>query len=67
MKNILKTSLNGLTVSTIKIGRTYETMVLDRFGNELDVYETAYIKEANHNHSYCVAKYANQRSCIHAI
>lgn len=67
MKNILKSTINGLTVSTVKIGKVYETMVLDQFSNELKVFETAYINEARHNHRYCVAHYAVLRNCIHAI
>lgn len=65
--NILKSELNGLTISTVKIGRTYETMVLDFLGNELRCMRTNYKNEAKSNHLICVAKYVTRRNCIHAI
>lgn len=63
----LKSEINGLLISTVKIGKTYETMVLDQFGNELKVMTTNYKVEAQHNHLNCVAQFVNRRNCIHAI
>ena len=63
----LKAEINGLMISTVKIGKTYETMVLDKFGNELKVMTTNYKVEAQHNHRNCVAQFAIRRNCIHAI
>lgn len=65
--NILKSELNNLTISTVKIGRVYETMVRDSLGNELRCMQTNYKNEAKSNHLLCVAHYASRRNCIHAI
>jgi hypothetical protein len=69
MKNTfsMKNEINGLLISTVKIGKVYETMVLDRFGNELETFTTNYKNEAKHNHFICVTKYVNQRNCIHIV
>lgn len=63
----LKTQINGLTISTVKIGKVYETLVLDNLGNELKELTTKYKNEAEHNHLYCVAHYIIKQNCIHAI
>lgn len=63
----LKANINGLTISTVKIGKVYETMVFDQFGNELKVMTTNYKVEAEHNHRNCVAQYAVKRNCIRVI
>ena len=63
----LKTTLNGLTISTVKIGKDYETLVLDQFGNELKELHARYKIDAKHNHQYCVSHFIIKRNCIHAI
>lgn len=63
----LKSEINSLTVSTVKVGKVYETMVFDQFGNELKVMHTNYKVEARHNHLNCVAQFAVMRNCIHAL
>ena len=63
----LKANINNLTISTVKIGKTYETMVFDQFGNELEVMTTSYKVEAQHNHRNAVARYVVKRNCIHTI
>ena len=64
---ILKANINGLTISTVKLGRVYETMVIDALGNELKVMRTTRKVEAQHNHLNCAAQYVVKRNCIHAI
>lgn len=67
-ENILKTTINELTISTTKIKQgDYETLVFDKFGNELKELHAHYKKEAEHNHIYCVSHYVTKRNCIHAI
>lgn len=66
-EQILRTEVNGLIVSTIKINKEYETLVLDQFGNELKELHTKYKIDAKHNHQNCVAQFINKRNCIHAI
>lgn len=63
----LKATINGLTISTIKIGKDYETMVLDKLGNELEVMTARCKNDAKHNHLYCAAHYAIRSNCIYAI
>lgn len=63
----LKAIVNGLTISTVKIGKIYETMVFDQIGNELKVMTANYKNDAKHNHMYCVAHYVSPKNCIHAI
>ena len=63
----LKTTINGLTISTVKIVREYETLVFDQFGNELKELHTKYKIDAQHNHRNCVAHYIIAKNCIHAI
>jgi hypothetical protein len=63
----LKSEINGITVSTVKIGKIYETMAYDQFGNELKVMHTNYKTEARHNHLICVSFFAIKRNCIRAI
>lgn len=63
----LKAIVNGFTISTVKIGKDYETMVLDRLGNELKVMPAHYKNDAKHNHLYCVAHYIIPKNCIHAL
>ena len=63
----LKATVNGLTISTVKIGKDYETMVFDQFRNELKVMTAHYKDDARSNHMYCAVHYANPKNCIHAI
>lgn len=63
----LKSEINGLLISTVKIGKVYETMVLDQLGNELKVMTTSYKVEARHNHLNCVATYAVKKNCLHVV
>ena len=63
----LKSIINGMTVSTVKLGKAYETMVFDQFGNEVQVLTATYKVEAEHNHRNCVGRFAVRRNCIHAI
>lgn len=69
MKNTfsLKSEINGLLISTVKIGKVYETMVLDQIGNELKTMTTTYKVEAKHNHLICVAQFAAPRNCLHVV
>lgn len=67
IKPLLKSEIHGLTISTVKIGRTYETMVLDSLGNELKCMRTNYKNEARSNHLICVSIYVTARNCIHAV
>lgn len=67
IKNILRTEINGLLISTAKIGKDYETLVLDQFGNELKEMHAHYKNDAKGNHFYCVAHFASGRNCIHVI
>lgn len=67
-ENILKTTINGLTISTTKINKgDYETLVIDNFGNELKELHAHYKSDAKKNHNYCVIHYIDKRNCIHAI
>lgn len=63
----LKSEINGLLVSTVKIGRIYETIVLDQLGNELKVLTTNYKTDARSNHLYCVSFYASKKNCLHVV
>ena len=63
----MKSSINGLTVSTVKIGKVWETMVYDQEGDELKVMHTNYKKEAEHNHLYCVSHFASVRNCFRVV
>lgn len=45
---------NGYKVSTIKVGKSWETMVFDRFGDEVYCKTETYKNEAKHNHQYAV-------------
>ena len=63
----LKSEINGLLISTVKIGKVYETMVMDQLGNELKVMTTSYKVEARHNHLNCVAAYAVKKNCLHVV
>ena len=63
----LRSEINGLLISTVKIGKVYETMVLDQIGNELKTMTTTYKVEARHNHLNCVAQFANRRNCLHVV
>ena len=67
-KKFLEHEINGLIISTVKIKQgDYETLVFDKFGNELKELHAHYKKEAEHNHIYCVSHYVTKRNCIHAI
>lgn len=63
----LKSEINDLLISTVKIGKVYETMVMDQFGNELKVVTTNYKTDARHNHLNCVAQFAIKKSCLHVV
>jgi hypothetical protein len=59
-KEHLKTVLpNGWTVSTKKIGGSWETMVFDSAGDEAHVETNKYKNEAVHAHNYNVYKYVS--------
>ena len=64
---LLKSEINNLIISTVKIGKIYETMVLDRLGNELKTMTTTYKVEARHNHRNCVAQFAIRKNCLHVV
>lgn len=63
----LKSEINGLLISTVKIGKVYETMVMDQIGNELKTMTTTYKVEAQHNHRNCVAQFAVRKNCLHVV
>ena len=64
---LFKSEINGLTISTIKIGKDYETMVIDRFGNALKEIHAHYKNDAKSNHFLCVVEYVSAKNCIHVI
>ncbi len=48
---------NGYKVSTLKIGKAWETMVFDSFGDEVYCHAEPYKNEARHCHDMAVYKY----------
>lgn len=65
----LKANINGLNISTVfnKFERVYETLVTDRFGNELRKINNKYKHDAKQEHLYCVAHYASPKNCLHFV
>lgn len=48
---------NGYKVSTLKIGKAWETMVFDGFGDEVYCHTEPCKNEAKHHHAMAVYKY----------
>lgn len=73
MKTIAKTTVNGLTVSTVQLATSpkvrdrYETIVLDACGDELRVVRAHYLNDAKSNHYLAVVRFANKRNCLHIL
>lgn len=51
---------NGLTVSTRKVGKVWETMVLDADGEALYTHQEQYKNEAKHHHTFAVIDYCKK-------
>lgn len=67
-KKFMETKLpNGITVSTVKIGKVYETAVLDMDYNDLRILTATRQHDARSNHMMMIAHYVISRNTIHAI
>lgn len=60
----LKDTVNGLTISTTKIGNDYETMVFDSSFDEVTELHASSEPEAKQNHEMMVSKYHKNSPCI---
>lgn len=48
---------NGYKVSTLKVSNLWETMVFNKYGDEVYCHTEPYINEARHFHNMAVYKY----------
>lgn len=58
IERITNTKIHNFTISTVKIGDDYETMVFDHLGNELAESHTNSRSKAETNHLVYLAKYS---------